>query len=172
MVPRYRTVRTGILLDAIASFLLPKRGNVSSPRVGRRNLLRGAGDSSPAGDKSCQRRAAPYSRFFFSLFFFLPPSVDTARNHTRIGRYRVVPLKSTVGGRLRKKREEAEEEEKKKEEEEKKKEEERRRGKVPCPRALAARGRLFSPHGERDRGDYYKCCLRIHETSVSLILTL
>ncbi|RZR72932.1 hypothetical protein BHM03_00018672 [Ensete ventricosum] len=183
MVPRYRTVHTGILLDAIASFRLPKRGNVSSPRVGRRNLLRGAGDSSPAGDKSCRRRAAPYSRFFFSLFFFLPrlipreisrrrsKSIVTAQQRPTtvvINRYRAIsggnraettpiaiPLKSTVGGRLRKKREEEEEEEeKKKEEEEKKKEEEeRRRGKVPCPRALAARGRLFSPHGERDRGD-------------------
>ncbi|RWW39022.1 hypothetical protein BHE74_00055695 [Ensete ventricosum] len=83
---------------------------------------------------------------------------------TWTGHYRVVPLKSivggrlkeksTIGGRLRKKREE---------EEERRGEEERRRGKVPRPRALVtyrrlfspcalvARGPLFSQHGERLR---------------------
>ncbi|RRT51598.1 hypothetical protein B296_00033113, partial [Ensete ventricosum] len=76
------------------------------------------------------------------LRFYLPSGkAHTARyipvrqlTGTRTNRYRAVPLKSTVGDRLRKKREEEEEEEEnKKEEKEKKKKEEEEK-------YLAARG--------------------------------
>ncbi|RZR98837.1 hypothetical protein BHM03_00028281, partial [Ensete ventricosum] len=75
--------------------------------------------------------------------FYLPSSkAHTARyipvrllTGKQTSRYRAVPQKSTVGGRLRKKKGRGKEE--------------RRRGKVPRPRAVAARGRFFSP---RDRG--------------------
>ncbi|RWV88007.1 hypothetical protein GW17_00049948 [Ensete ventricosum] len=114
---------------------------------------------------------------------------------TQTGRYRAVPLKSvvdgrlreksTVGGRLRKKREEEEEEEeeKKKEEEEEKKKYLARAPSPPvsCPCtlvALATRGRLFSPHGEterllrgeRDRGDTLKFLRSFLHNIRSLIL--
>ncbi|RRT45270.1 hypothetical protein B296_00055239 [Ensete ventricosum] len=68
-------------------FFLLAWGDVSSPCAGRHFFSL----SSPAGDGSCGRIAVSNSRFFFSLFFFLPPSVDTARNRpstVEIDRYR------------------------------------------------------------------------------------
>ncbi|RWW85040.1 hypothetical protein BHE74_00006323 [Ensete ventricosum] len=75
----------------------------------------------------------------------------------RTGRYRAVSLKSTVGGRLRQKSTVDCRLRKKKGRGRRRrgKEERIRRGEeeIPRLRALAARGRLFSPRRVRDRGD-------------------
>ncbi|RWV98713.1 hypothetical protein GW17_00038419, partial [Ensete ventricosum] len=76
---------------------------------------------------------------------------------TRTSHYCAIPLKSTVDGRLREKSTVGGRLRKKKGRGRRRrgKEERRRRGEeaIPCPRALTARGQLFSPRRERDRGD-------------------
>ncbi|RWW35493.1 hypothetical protein BHE74_00059574 [Ensete ventricosum] len=56
---------------------------------------------SPTGNGSHERRVVPDSKFFFSLFFFLPPSIDTARNRPLRPNNGRQQSKSTVTGRFR-----------------------------------------------------------------------
>ncbi|RRT47535.1 hypothetical protein B296_00053675, partial [Ensete ventricosum] len=95
----------------------------------------------------------PYPKILPNLLprFYLPNGkAHTARyirvrqlTGMRTSRYRAVLLKSTVGGRLRKKKGRGKEERRRGEEEA------IRRGKVPCPRALAAHGSPASCHSPR-----------------------